>query len=718
MKLNIKLKNCYGINDLEEILDFSASNTLAIYSPNGLMKTSLAKTFKDLSLEQDSTDLVFPDRTTVREISNEDGDEIPPEEVFVIEPYNEHFNSDKLSTLLVTKELKEEYDSVYQELEDEKNGFVTKLKAVSQSSDCETEFINTFSETDKDTFFDLLKTECEKLSGNLPKYEFRYNDVFDKNGKVAKFLAKHKSSLELYAENYEKLISESSFFKKSGNTFGTYQASQIHRAVSDNSFFEAGHQLELSDNTKLGSENELKERLSTEISNVVEDAELKEIFDKVDKDIGANAELRAFKAVIEKDNLLLVELRDYEEFKKKVWLGYLDQLREDANNLINLYDSKKQKVEDIIKKAKEEKTDWEKCIGDFNERFKRLPFKLSMSNKEDVLLKTSTPVVEFTFHDEGDERVIDRDELLTVLSHGERRALYLLNIIFEIEARKKENLRTIFVMDDIADSFDYKNKYAIIEYLSDISKTTNFFQIILTHNFDFFRTIESRGIVRYAQCYYAYKSSLKISLEKASGIKNPFIRDWKDNLDENKKLISSIPFIRNIIEYTKGEENSEYQKLTSLLHWKGDTESILLSDLQPIFEGNIDGVTFPDNNLTAKVVDAVFQEADGCLSADDGINFENKIVLSIALRLKAEKFMVEKIQDPSFISSISSNQTIKLVEKYKELFPNEESNINILEQVNLMTPETIHINNFMYEPILDLGDAHLKDLYRKVKTLS
>ncbi|WP_346890365.1 hypothetical protein [Clostridium sp. UBA1056] len=34
--------------------------------------------------------------------------------------------------------------------------------------------------------------------------------------------------------------------------------------------------------------------------------------------------------------------------------------------------------------------------------------------------------------------------------------------------------------------------------------------------------------------------------------------------------------------------------------------------------------------------------------------------------------------------------------------------MKILEQVNLMTPENIHINSFMYEPILDLSDSYLK----------
>jgi len=34
-----------------------------------------------------------------------------------------------------------------------------------------------------------------------------------------------------------------------------------------------------------------------------------------------------------------------------------------------------------------------------------------------------------------------------------------------------------------------------------------------------------------------------------------------------------------------------------------------------------------------------------------------------------------------------------------------------------MTPENIHLNSFMYEPILDMSNEHLKQLYRKVYAL-
>ena len=98
--------------------------------------------------------------------------------------------------------------------------------------------------------------------------------------------------------------------------------------------------------------------------------------------------------------------------------------------------------------------------------------------------------------------------------------------MFEVETRIKENRETLIIVDDIADSFDYQNKYAIIEYLKDIGQSPLFKQIIMTHNFDFFRTLESR-FVNYNNCFMATKSSTGITLGKASGIRNIFIHDLK-----------------------------------------------------------------------------------------------------------------------------------------------------------------------------------------------
>ena len=80
--------------------------------------------------------------------------------------------------------------------------------------------------------------------------------------------------------------------------------------------------------------------------------------------------------------------------------------------------------------------------------------------------------------------------------------------------------------------------------------------------------------------------------------------------------------------------------------------------------------------------------------------------------------MKSKITDQDVLNGLetSSNQTWNLIKAYEEEFNNETANIEILKRVNLITPENIHVNSFMYEPILDMGDGELRQLYTDVKT--
>ena len=139
------------------------------------------------------------------------------------------------------------------------------------------------------------------------------------------------------------------------------------------------------------------------------------------------------------------------------------------------------------------------------------------------------------------------------------------------------------------------------------------------------------------------------------GIKNPFINDFKLRFfEDGMKRAACIPFIRNILEYTKGEGDPDYLKLTSLLHWKSDTASILQKDLDAIFKGAFGGEdSWPA--AAGTVVDMVIQQAHVALTADEGVNFENKIVLSIAIRLLSEKHMVKQLSDPDFTDNMQAN---------------------------------------------------------------
>jgi hypothetical protein len=79
-----------------------------------------------------------------------------------------------------------------------------------------------------------------------------------------------------------------------------------------------------------------------------------------------------------------------------------------------------------------------------------------------------------------------------------------------------------------------------------------------------------------------------------------------------------------------------------------------------------------------------------------------------------------------FWKSIKKDQTRELYNKLNELdlfsirnqwLEDEINEEKIIKKVLLMTPESIHINSFMYEPILDMWDWHLRKLYKEVKKL-
>ena len=273
------------------------------------------------------------------------------------------------------------------------------------------------------------------------------------------------------------------------------------------------------------------------------------------------------------------------------------------------------------------------------------------------------------------------------------------------------------IVDDIADSFDYKNKYAIIEYLNDILKSGIFRMIILTHNFDFYRTVVNRLGISRKNSFMVYKNDREIKLVQGGYLKDIF-SVWKSKINDNDRImVASIPFVRNLSEYLDMENSPNYIKLTSLLHKKEDTDSITVSELEGIYNE----VWKVPKNLKGKdrkIIDILFSEADNIvLDNTEKINLENKIVLSIAIRLLAEEFMISRISEKDKIREISKNQTYELIKLYKEEYRNIDE-IKVLEQVNLMTPENIHMNSFMYEPILDLSDIYLKKLYQKVKEMN
>ena len=277
------------------------------------------------------------------------------------------------------------------------------------------------------------------------------------------------------------------------------------------------------------------------------------------------------------------------------------------------------------------------------------------------------------------------------------------------------------VFDDIADSFDYQNKYAIIEYLHDLDASAgNIYLIVLTHNFDFYRTMASRLGIRSCSWMAIKKTDGSIAL-KPGQYQNDLFTHFINGHANDKIFVSMIPFVRNLVEYTNGDNDQDYLKLTSCLHLKSDTFTITDIDIIDIVKKFVKGRSYARIATHTPLYNTVISTADAILAEPniDEVLIENKIVLSMACRLKAEQYMKRQLLSAGLAEAdllVNSNQTAEWTKLFKQ-YCTADPHISVIERVNMMTPELIHINSFMYEPLIDLSVHHLTDLYREVNAL-
>ncbi|WP_373822362.1 hypothetical protein [Veillonella sp.] len=479
---------------------------------------------------------------------------------------------------------------------------------------------------------------------------------------------------------------------------------------------------------------QLSDELKTKICEIEEELKKVEAYVKIEK-LLEDSKGSVLRDVIESNPHIIpfLKIGKLGFFRKQLWISYIKKHIEIFQELEKKYNL----LEDKLETVNLEDTQWSRALRIFEERF-TLPYKMSIQNYKSTIIGSSIPKIEFTFKKNGKSVNLDRSRLdsIDVLSQGEKRALYLLNIIFDIEKLKNTGREIVFIIDDIADSFDYKNKYAIIEYLYEIAQNNKFYLLIFSHNFDFYRTISSRlSLLGSSRLYTNIEQGKIVLTQEKYQKKAPFIQ-WR-NIPNRVNVLALIPFVRNIIEYTDKEysENNDYLFLTSLLHIKPQTNNITFSNLLEIYNRYLNvGAFVSEVELERKVCEALYKEADEV--TNNNCDLEYKLLLAIAIRHKAENFMFKVLENRTeqitwkekhnvktgrfdeFCSYLdnANNQTRELYNVVKQ-FESKE-NIEVLDEVNIMTPENIHLNSFMYEPLLDMDIQELLNLYSRVKALN
>ena len=242
-----------------------------------------------------------------------------------------------------------------------------------------------------------------------------------------------------------------------------------------------------------------------------------------------------------------------------------------------------------------------------------------------------------------------------------------------------------------------------------MNNNSTFHLVILTHNFDFYRACANRLHVKKLSVI----KENEINLIDFHFTRNVFT-SFKDRINDSKYFIASIPFTRNIIEMTNGNKDNDYLLLTSCLHYKKNTETITTLQINDIFKTHINTSS---NLKDSKFIDLLFDVTDNIRQGTTEIELHNKLILSIAIRLLFEKKLFNKFNDWNVVNGFTSNQTYELIDYCvnNNLLTYEEKSIS--EKVRIMVSENIHVNAFMYEPIIDMSDDELINLYEMIKKM-
>jgi len=188
-KLCLDLTNCYGIKKLQAQFDFSSGSTYAIYAPNGSMKSSLARTFRDVTTGTEPKDRYHPNLSSSSKITDENGRDLPKESILVVDPYDREFDlTDRTSTLLVNRTLRDEYAQLLIEIDASKKKLLKALGEQSASKkDLGREISLTFTNKDDNFLAALLSINGQLLAQvGAPFADVPYDTIFDQT--VLEFL--------------------------------------------------------------------------------------------------------------------------------------------------------------------------------------------------------------------------------------------------------------------------------------------------------------------------------------------------------------------------------------------------------------------------------------------------------------------------------------------------------------------------------------------------
>lgn len=733
IKIN-KATNVFGISSLSGASTFDKLNV--IYAPNGTAKSSLADAIKNISVGDSVGDVygVLPDPTYELEIDGNIYDEsnmIP----FTVIKYCgvEEFElneNDDYSNLVISPSAKALFSSSITSINNSltnienillssfskkgkgktkgqkfSNGLIDSLMTIAGSRD---NIIMNFALN--------LKTELTPLSEVITE-----DDVLTlANSKGRETISKPEVSGSI--ASYAFVISKKAIGSIIDSEFDIDKLNEFSKHIIDDLYFDDNKKRLLKINDNLLGKKEFLGIVEKENLSIYGSDEAKEEMEKCRDILNKNAASSKFSKTLFNKPKLIKHSLDYTTFANELFVTFLGTKNVKSIEIEVLNIKKEQsKIASMRSLTKVDDNAVYKIWEKFKSRFKFNKYELDIQNKFDAITGIDMP--RFIKYQPGtNKEIFDPVELR--FSTGEIRSFNLINFIIEVERTLLLGKPFTIILDDAVDSFDYKNKYGIIDYLNEIKDNSLVQIIILTHNFDFYRsTILAFGNTNQ---YFMYKDkSGNVTLHDVKSKKYYLsvsdFNSWKNSGDKTKYL-SFIPFLRNVLQLQTKSSDPSVLDADKYLHYELTvSDNLDFTIIEPLMRSANFGIP-ASINITDKYLDTLDNIAINISSSPImETKLENKILLGIYIRVFLERFLVKRIKKMGGNVPPNGNKfarTISLINNAKTNGYLSDKELSIAIEANVVSPSFVHANSFMYEPLIDVDSSTLIDVANKIRAIN
>ena len=726
-----KMQNVFGISGVEGANDLKKINV--VYAPNGTAKTSISDALSLIGQNRynDIVDVYDKDKKASFELEV-DGQDYTEENCpkFCLLKYSgiEQYDLvENCSNLVISIQAKEEISEYLKAIDHSKEAIKVLIEGKFGKRSNSPAFKNAFSaiakvenfddqdlyiklinkinfdeqplpiNVDENIFLNLINQKMQQ-SSDTPEFKTGVTDYFETIKKSSNEAGRH----EIFTNSFtiESLIA----FQENAKKTGYYSEDNPTRKL-------------FIDNKILG-EKDIDNIINDEIKRIFGNEEAKEKFDCLKKTLKGNT-----KAIntLEKNPLLIPLLKDYDCFVSSIFVTLFSTDLQKFKNELEIIKKAQSNIQAIKDKDPEFDSKISEIWNRFSSRFKLKKFDLRIDNKFNAMIGKEIPSFS-KYIPNTNRKITDPKEYR--LSTDEIKIYNLINFILTVETLLLKNEKVHIVLDDAVDSFDYKNKYGIIDYLLEIKDNPNVQIIIFTHNFDFYRSsILAFGKKEIGQ-FFAYRDKNNLVTFYDSSKQKYYLEvsnfnSWKAN-PTPEQFFALVPFARNLLQLKTSSKNDAVKQIDDFLHFNKGLTDKTIGELHILLERAM-GVQLPRNfkhddiyavELSKTIDDLIDKEAT--LVETD---LEDKILLGIYIRVYLERFLyINHLSQSGSKPDLADNvyaRTSNLIRINRQFLSEDDLDKTI--EANLISPCYLHANSFMYEPLVDVGLTELIEMVKWIR---